>query len=463
MIYTKDKSEIIVAKFGGSSLCDAEHFLKMKEIVLSDPRRRYVVVSAPGKRTPDDSKITDLLYQCVERIEQNKDFDDIFDFISTRYVEIVEILKVDVDIKRHLAIILRNCCGATRMRDWRDYLVSRGEYINGVIAAKLLQFSFVDAFDVVHFDRNGNLMRYQFEMERRLQKHYSAVIPGFYGSIDSVDICVFSRGGSDITGALVARAVGAVMYENWTDVSGIHVVDPMIVRNPRTILELTYRELRELTYMGFPVLHDETIFPVRKEGIPIHVRNTKVPDCPGTLVVRDSENPPFSVVTGIAGRKDFTVIALEKEMMNSELGFGLRVLSVLERHKINYEHMPTGIDTMSVVISGTELDRKLSVILQEIKRECKPDSIEVYPYMALIATVGRGMAGKPNVAARLFGALAKAGVKARMIDQGSSEINIIVGVESHDFEKAIRAIYNEFFLGRGHELDYYPLYPSDLL
>jgi aspartate kinase len=434
---------IKVAKFGGTSLASAGQFRKVQEIVTADAERRYVVNSAPGKRYSDDQKITDLLYLCHDRVRQGKPFDDIFTIITNRYLEIIHELGLSLDLRERLAGIKEKiAAGATA-----DYAASRGEFLGGLILAELLGYDFIDAAEIIFFNANGTYdpERTGKAVSERLAQHPRAVIPGFYGTLPNGGIKTFPRGGSDITGAIIARWVQAAVYENWTDVSGFLMADPRIVKNPKPIERITYRELRELAYMGAGVLHDEAIFPVREAGIPVWIRNTNDPEAAGTLIVSDDE--PLTQpgkITGIAGRKDFTVIALEKALIHSELGFARRLLSILEEHGISFEHMPSGIDTISVVIADSQLNGKLESVLKAIREQINPDSLEVFPNMALIATVGRGMAYTPGIAARLFTALANAGINVRMIDQGSSEINIIVGVATEDFEDSIRGIYQAF-------------------
>ncbi len=434
---------IKVAKFGGTSLADAHQIRKVQSIMEADNDRRYMVPSAPGKRDSSDRKITDLLYLCHAHIQQNIPLDDVFRIISDRYLEIVKDLDLSLDLRPYLDEIKAKIIEGASV----DYTASRGEYLNGILLAELLGFDFVDPCEIVFFDESGRLDkdRTQKETEKRLSKHNRAVIPGFYGSTQDGKIQTFPRGGSDISGALVARGVHADVYENWTDVSGLLMADPNIVEKPKSIDTITYRELRELSYMGANVLHDEAIFPVREEGIPVKIKNTNRPDDPGTLIVRDADPITHTgTITGIAGKKDFTVIVIEKALMNTELGYGRRLLSVLEVNGISFEHMPSGIDTISLVIADSQLGNKLEKVLHEIRTECSPDSVELYPNMALIATVGRGMAYTPGIAAKLFTALANRNINVRMIDQGSSEINIIVGIETDDFENAVRAIYDAF-------------------
>lgn len=434
---------IKVAKFGGSSLADADHFKKVQSIIESDPDRRYIVPSAPGKRNNVDRKITDLLYLCHSHIQQKVPFDDVFKIITKRYLQIVKGLGLSFDLQPRLDEVKTRISSGVSA----DYTASRGEYLTGLIMSQLLGYDFIDPAEIIFFDERGKLdaERTQAETEKRIARHERAVIPGFFGSDVRGNVKTFSRGGSDITGAIVARGAHAEIYENWTDVSGLLMTDPSIVKNPKPIDTVTYRELRELAYMGAKVLHDEAIFPVREADIPVCIKNTHRPEDPGTMIVQDAD--PITHrgnITGIAGKKGFTVIAVEKALMNAELGFGRRVLSVLEVNGISFEHVPSGIDTLSVVIADTELENKLESVVQEIRTECRPDAVEVYPNMALIATVGRGMAYTPGIASKLFTALSNKKINVRMIDQGSSEINIIVGVENEDFESALRAIYAAF-------------------
>lgn len=434
---------IKVAKFGGSSLSEAAQFRKVRAIVEADPSRRYIVPSAPGKRDPRDDKITDLLYKCHALAQEGRSFTEVFTVVKDRYRSICRDLDLSLDLEAEFAAIERNIAAGASA----DYTASRGEYLNGRILAAYLGYPFVDPSTIIFFDQQGRFdpEKTQAVLSRELARHRQAVIPGFYGSTPDGQIRTFSRGGSDITGAIVARGVQAALYENWTDVSGFLMADPRIVKNPKPIREITYRELRELAYMGATVLHDEAIFPVREAKIPINIKNTNDPGDPGTLIVNDNGNirTPGSI-TGIAGRKGFTIIAIEKTLMHTELGFGRKLLSVIEDHGISFEHMPSGIDTISLVIADSQLEGKLDRVLVDIDRVCQPDAIEVFHDIALIATVGVGMAYTPGIAAKLFTALADAGINVRMIDQGSSEINIIVGLENKDFEAAVRQIYQAF-------------------
>ena len=435
--------EVRVAKFGGSSLADADSFRQVRAIVKKDPACRYVVPSAPGKRFAGDHKVTDLLYICYHNREEGISFDDVFAMISERYVQIVKELNLTIDIKSYLDEVYTNI----KQGESVDYIASRGEYLNGLILAEYLEFTFLDPAEFIVFDYKGVFD--SEETHRRIKNTVArianAVIPGFYGARPNGEIKTFSRGGSDITGAIIARGVQASLYENWTDVSGFLMADPRIVENPKRIEIITYRELRELAYNGANVLHEESIFPVREAGIPIRIRNTKAPDDPGTLIVRDvPKGERVGQITGIAGRKEMTIISVEKALLNCELGFARRLLSILERNEISFEHMPSGIDAISLVITDCQLENKLDKVLNEIRLELDPDTVEVFHDIALISTVGQGMAFTAGMAAKLFVALAEEKINIRMIDQGSSEINIIVGVQTKDFERAIKAIYNAY-------------------
>lgn len=431
----------IVAKFGGSSLADSIHFKKVKNILESNPERKYVIPSAPGKRSSKDFKITDLLYLCHAHVKSGISLHDVFKLISERYNSIVDDLNLNLDLTSYLNIIKTDIENGASV----DYTASRGEYLNGIILANYLNIDFIDAKDVIKFNKYGtlNIEETYVALNDKLSNHERAVIPGFYGSNEHGDIVTFSRGGSDVTGALVAASINAKLYENWTDVSGFLMADPRIVNNPKKIKTITYGELRELSYMGASVLHEEAVFPVRTSGIPINIRNTNEPENKGTLIV-SNEVKHENTITGIAGKQNFTVLSIEKSMMNSELGFCRKILTILEQNGVSFENMPSGIDTVSVVISDFNLKNKTEIIVEEIKRACNPDSIVVYPNMALIATVGTGMAYTKGVASKIFTALAESDINIRMIDQGSSEINVLVGIENDDFEKGINAIYKAF-------------------
>lgn len=433
----------IVTKFGGSSLADANQFKKVKDIILSNDERRYVVPSAPGKRNSKDSKITDLLYLCHAHVSTGISFDEVLNHIKDRYCGIVNDLNLDFNITDHIDIVKKDLENGASS----DYAASRGEYLNGLILADYLGFEFVDAKDVMIFNSDGSLDSEATDsaLKARLTTTQKAVIPGFYGADSEGNIVTFSRGGSDVTGALVAASIDADLYENWTDVSGFLMADPRIVPNPKPISKITYSELRELSYMGASVLHEDAIFPVREIGIPINIKNTNKPQDEGTFIVKDTDiSTKPTAITGIAGKRDFTVISIAKASMNSELGFCRKILSILEQHNISFENMPSGIDTVCLVISDSQLKKKKEAVLEEIKRTCNPDTIEVHPNMAMIATVGRGMAKQRGTAAKIFTALSNAEINIRMIDQGSSEMNILVGIENDNFEKGIAAIYNAF-------------------
>ena len=437
--------EMKVVKFGGSSLADANQFRRVAAIVKADPARRYVVASAPGKRFKDDTKVTDMLYHCYELVRQGKDIGEYYSKICDRYNSIIEELGLDFNISGELDYI-RN---AIEHYSGRDFAASRGEYLNSLILAKYLKFDFIDAESVIFFRENGTFDEEKTNtvMREELKKHQYAVIPGFYGVMPNGTIKTFSRGGSDITGSIVARAAEAELYENWTDVSGCLMADPRIVDNPLPIKTITYRELRELSYMGASVLHEDAIFPVRYAGIPINIRNTNDPAAPGTMIVSaTSEYDAEHIITGVAGRRGFSVINIEKDMMNSEIGFGRRVLDVLEDNDVSFEHLPSGVDTMSVILASSYIkdEFKRERILSSINKRVHPDSIVIEDGLALLAVVGRGMVKAKGTAARVFSAISNAGINIRMIDQGSSELNIIIGVEEHDLEKALTAIYNEF-------------------
>ena len=435
-----------VVKFGGSSLADAKQFKKVADIIHADPERVYVVPSAPGKRFKDDTKVTDLLYQCYERTITGEDFAKAFAPVRERYDGIIKDLNLDISLDDEYVKIgqdFRN--GANR-----DYAASRGEYLNGILLANYLGYEFVDAAKGIFFDHKGN---FDADITNAclgaiLEKTPKAVIPGFYGALPDGTIKTFSRGGSDFTGSVVAKAVGASLYENWTDVSGFLVADPRIVENPAGIEVITYSELRELSYMGAGVLHEDAIFPVRSANIPINIKNTNAPEDAGTLIVPTADNDTKYLITGIAGKKDFSVISIEKDRMNSEKGFMRRMLQVLENHEVFPEHMPTGIDTVSVVVNTKELGKgeEREKLVTRLKDVLRPDHFEIIDGLALIAVVGRGMRAKKGTATRVFAALSHADINIRMIDQGSSELNIIVGIDEKDFEKAIKVIYDMFIL-----------------
>lgn len=432
-----------VAKFGGSSVADALQIEKIRNIIENDEDIKYVVVSAPGKRFSEDSKVTDLLYLCKTHIEHKIPYEQIFQVICDRFMAVEVNLDVDIDLEHEFEEIKRNLeAGASA-----DYIASRGEYLNAMIIASYLGYDFVDAAKIVKFDEKGRFMEELTDkaIKKELANHEKAVIPGFYGSKIDGSVKTFSRGGSDITGSIIARAVGADMYENWTDVSGFLMADPRIVKDPKPISTVSYKELRELSYMGASVLHEDAIYPARVANIPINIRNTNRPEDPGTIITAEpAKLEDGQIIAGIAGSKDFTVIAMYKNLMSSERGFIRKMTGILEDFDVPIEHIPSGIDTLSVVLENNVIDGRLDEIVEEFTRQLRPDTIEVFEDMALIATVGHGMSSRTGVSAALFTALAKEKINIRMIDQGSSEMNIIVGVENKDFEKAIKAIYEAF-------------------
>lgn len=433
---------IKVVKFGGSSLASAEQFEKAGAIIRSDKDRVFVVPSAPGKRNSSDTKVTDMLYACYETAERGKDFSVRLARIEARYQEIIDGLGLTLSLREEFDKIKKNFTE----KAGSDYAASRGEYLNGMIMAEYLGFPFIDAAEVICFDKKGNFDPEKTDalLSKRLIKEGRAVVPGFYGAMPDKKIKTFSRGGSDITGSIVARAARADVYENWTDVSGFLIADPRIISNPQAIDTITYRELRELSYMGATVLHEDAIFPVRKAGIPINIRNTNQPKDRGTWIVESTCQKPRYVITGIAGKKGFCSINIEKAMMNSEVGFGRKVLEVFEKNGISFEHIPSGIDTMTVFVHQSEFVEKEQKVLAGIHKLAQPDTIEMESDLALIAVVGRGMKATRGTAGRIFSALAHVNVNVKMIDQGSSELNIIIGVKNEDFESAIKAIYNIF-------------------
>ena len=433
-----------VVKFGGSSLASAEQFKKVGNIIHSDEERRFVVPSAPGKRFSDDTKVTDMLYECYAAASKGKDYKPVLDKIKERYNGIINELGLSISLDKEFDIMETCFVG----KAGRDYAASRGEHLNGMVLADYLGYEFIDAAEVIFFDDNGNFDADKTDetLSARLANVEHAVIPGFYGSMPNDTIKTFSRGGSDVTGSIVAKAVKADLYENWTDVSGFLVADPRIIDNPKVIKTITYKELRELSYMGATVLHEDAIFPVRKEGIPINIKNTNAPEDEGTMIVESTSKKPDYTITGIAGKRGFITVNIEKAMMNSELGFGRKVLEEFEKNGISFEHMPSGIDTMSVLVHQAEFEAKEQEVLAGIHRNTHPDSIEIESDIALIAVVGRGMQATRGTAGRIFSALAHAHVNVKMIDQGSSELNIIIGVKDEDFEKALRAIYDIFVL-----------------
>lgn len=435
---------IKVCKFGGTSMASAKSILQVAEIVKSEADRHIVVVSAPGKRFKEDEKVTDLLYSSFAEAQNSGDCSKSFSKVRARFIELINELKIKLDLTKKLDEIEKKINNSVVP----DYAASRGEYLSALLLSKLLGYKFYDAADLVKFSENGvfNADYTNDLIKSTINPDGYYVVPGFYGSQENGNILTFSRGGSDVSGSIFARGVNAEIYENWTDVDGFMTADPRIVEKPNVMKILSYTELRELAYMGANVLHPESIFPVRISNIPINIKNTFNPTAPGTMIVPDASDMDSSnIVTGIAGKKGFTVIVIEKSMMNSEVGFGRRLLSVLEQCGICFEHMPSGIDTISLVISDTELNGKLEKVINRIRENTNPDDIHIQSGLALIATVGHNMASRPGTAAKLFTALAAANINVRMIDQGSSELNLIIGVNIADCERAINAIYHAFF------------------
>lgn len=435
-----------VVKFGGSSLADANQFRKVAAIIKGDEKRKYVVPSAPGKRFSDDIKVTDMLYKCCDLAGSGIDFSETFQMIKERYNGIISELGIDMSLDEDFDFIVKEL----KRSPARDFAASRGEYLNGKVLANYLGYNFVDAADVIIFDTKGALLLDQTvrAVRDRLRDLDNAVIPGFYGRTTEGAVKTFSRGGSDVTGSIIANAVKAEIYENWTDVSGFLIADPRIVEDPDVIEVITYRELRELAYMGASVLHEDAIFPVRSAGIPINIRNTNSPEDPGTMIVSDDYD--FSgeslryTITGIAGKKGFSTINIEKAMMNNETGFGMKILNVLYENGLSFEHMPSGIDTMSITLSTEKLSPVRDKVIAEIRKAVQPDHIEVEDGISIMAVVGRRMKNTRGTVARIFAALAHARINVKLIDQGSSELNVIIGVNEHELPEAIRRIYDMF-------------------
>ncbi len=433
-----------VVKFGGSSLASAEQFKKVGNIIRADKHRRYVVPSAPGKRFGADTKVTDMLYGCYDLAANGEDFKAELKAIKARYEEIITGLQLELSLDEEFKVIEKNF----KAKAGDNYAASRGEYLNGIIMANYLGYEFIDSATVIFFDENGELNAEKTNevLSAKLAECERAVVPGFYGALPDGTVKTFSRGGSDITGSLVAKAVKADVYENWTDVSGVLIADPRIIENPKGIEIITYRELRELSYMGFSVFHEDAIHPVRQEGIPINIKNTNAPEDEGTWIVGSTCQKSKYVITGIAGKKGFCSVNIEKHLMNSEIGFGRKVLQAFEENGISFEHVPSGIDTMTVFVHQDEFMHKEQKVVAGLHRLANPDYIDIESDLALIAVVGRGMKSTRGTAGRIFSALAHSNINVKMIDQGSSELNIIIGVANEDFEQAIKAIYDIFVI-----------------
>ena len=433
-----------VVKFGGSSMADAGQYRKIRDILLADPERKVVIVSAAGKRHKNDHKITDLLYLCHAHTQYGVDCTGVFEMIADRYREIRRDLNLDLDLETEFSVLKK---GLDAKAVSADELASRGEYFSAKLMAAFLGFDFIDARDWIRFNFDGTVdQEVTYENLKKLYHGQGVVIPGFYGQMPDGRIRTFSRGGSDITGALAAAALDADVYENWTDVSGILMADPRIVENPQTIPEVTYDELRELSYSGAQVLHEGTIFPVREKNIPLNIRNTNAPNDPGTLIMErfDHDSDPHRFITGITGKKDFTIISLSKRGMSSQVGVLRKILTVLERHNVSVDYVPNGIDSVSVVVPTEAVAQSLYSVLGEIQKEVEPDKIEVHDQIAVVAAVGRKMAFRPGISGKIFAALGEQGINIRMINQGPDELNIIVGVDNRDFAAAIKVLYHSF-------------------
>ena len=435
---------MIVTKFGGSSMADAGQYQKIRDIILANPDRKVVVVSAAGKRFKNDHKLTDLLYLCYAHTQYGVDCSGIFDMICSRYLEIREKLNIQLDLETEFAALKKRLDSKTISQ---DELVSRGEYFSAKLMAAYLGFDFIDSADWVKFNFDATVdQEATYAALQELYKGEGTVIPGFYGKMPDGRIKTFSRGGSDITGSLAAAALDASVYENWTDVSGILMADPRIVPDPQAIPEVTYDELRELSYSGAQVLHEGSIFPVREKNIPLNIRNTNAPEEPGTMIQEhfDGDTDPNRFITGITGKKDFSIISMSKRGMSNQVGVLRRMLSVLEKYSISVDYVPNGIDNVSAVLATADLAPHLYAVLGEIKKECEPDTLDVHEQIAVVAAVGRKMAFRPGISGKIFATLGEAGINIRMINQGPDELNIIFGVDNQDFEKAIQVLYNSF-------------------
>ena len=434
-----------VTKFGGSSMADAGQYRKVRDIIMADPSRKVVVVSAAGKRFKEDHKLTDLLYLCHAHTQYGVDCTPIFDMITSRYLEIRDELELNLDLESEFAALKKRL---DKKRVTQDELVSRGEYFSAKLMAAYLGYNFVDAADWVKFNMDGTVnTELSYDAFRDAAAGQGVVTPGFYGSMPGGHIKTFSRGGSDITGAYAAAALDADVYENWTDVSGILMADPRIVDDPMTIPQVTYDELRELSYSGAQVLHEGTIFPVREKGIPVNIRNTNAPDHPGTIIQEDFENTELvedRFITGISGKKDFSIVHLSKRGLSNEVGLLRRILTIYERHNVSVVYVPNGIDSVSVVVETEDIEPVLYTILAEVQQEIQPDTLTVFDELAVVTAVGRHMARTPGISGKLFGALGKAGINIRFITQSPDELNIIFGVENKDFKRSIQVLYDKF-------------------
>ena len=434
-----------VTKFGGSSMADAGQYKKIRDILLADPARRIVIVSAAGKRHSKDHKLTDLLYLCHAHTQYGVDCTSVFEMITSRYLQIRDELGIQLDLETEFAQLKAQL---DKKAVTQDELVSRGEYFSAKLMAAYLGFRFIDSANWVKFKMDGTVDQEATydALRKQVPIRGGAVIPGFYGTMPDGHIRTFSRGGSDITGALAAAALDADVYENWTDVSGILMADPRIVDDPQPIPEVTYDELRELSYSGAQVLHEDAIFPVRDKNIPLNIRNTNAPEDDGTMIKEsfDGDQDPHRFITGITGKKNFTIISMSKRGMSNQVGVLHKVLTVLVRHGISVDYVPNGIDNVSVVLPTDAVAPHLYTILADIQKEAQPDTLDVHDEIAVVAAVGRKMAFRPGISGKIFAALGEAGINIRMINQGPDELNIIFGVDNKDFKEAIRVLYNSF-------------------
>ena len=434
-----------VVKFGGSSMADAGQYRKIRDILQADPQRKVVVVSAAGKRFKEDHKITDLLYLCHAHTQYGVDCSGIFEMISSRYIQIRDDLGIDLDLETEFADFKQRIDNKELTA---DEIASRGEYFSAKLMAAYLGFQFIDSADWVKFNYDGTVdQESTYEsLQAKVVQGIGAVIPGFYGLMPDGHIRTFSRGGSDITGSLAAAALDAEVYENWTDVSGILMADPRLVDNPQAIPEVTYDELRELSYSGASVLHEDAIFPVREKNIPLNIRNTNDPEAPGTMIQESfpGDDDQSRFITGITGKKDFTIISMCKRGMSNQVGVLHKVLTILVRHNLSVDYVPNGIDNVSIVLPTESIASSLYTILGEIQTEVEPDSLDVHDQIAIVAAVGRKMSYRPGISGKIFAALGEAGINIRMINQGPDELNIIFGVDNRDFKDAIRVLYNSF-------------------
>lgn len=438
--------QTIVAKFGGSSLADASHIQKTASIINMDPARRYVVISSPGERTDDDIKVTDMLYMCHSRFTNRENYQDMLNAIHLRFDEIVAGLGIDFDVNAEIKELHKSLM----MGKSSDFIASRGEFITSKIMAKVLGWEFVDASEIIFFNNDGSLNELKtFSTASRILKPLEhAVIPGFYGIMPNGSIKTFNRGGSDTTASIISRSVKADLYEKWTDKAEIFSADPSIIDSPRTVENITYKELHELSYMGFNVLNEDSVFPINRAGIPVNIRDTHDINDKGTLILPElpEDFPRENMFVCVAGKRGFRVLQIDKYKLNRETQFPAKLFNIFARYNIACEHCLTGIDVVSLVLKNPLFDLRRSEIISEIKRELSPDNVEVRTNMSLISVIGQGMGTVKGVFAKVFNALANAEVKVKMIEQGSDDLNIILGVDDEDYERSIRALYNALIL-----------------